>query len=171
MSPIKVGFVGLSTTGWAAKTLAPSLMQSSLRETYDIVAVSTSSEESAQKSANKYSKDIGHPIKAYHGDTSKIASDPDVDLVAIAVKTPYHKQLVMPVIEAKKDFFLEWPAGASLEETKAIAEAAHRQGVRSIIGLQGRHSTALRKVSLNILYTWIPNRFFYRRLKNCLRLA
>ncbi|KAF9555727.1 NAD(P)-binding protein [Agrocybe pediades] len=146
MTPIKIGFVGLSTTGWASNVLAPSLTHPDLKGVYDIVAVSTTSEASAQKSAEKYSTDVGHPIKAYHGDSSKIASDPDVDLVAVAVKTPYHKQLVMPVIEAKKDFFLEWPAGASLEETRAIAEAAHKQGVRSIIGLQGRHSATLRKV-------------------------
>ncbi|KAF4612285.1 hypothetical protein D9613_003918 [Agrocybe pediades] len=129
MSPIKIGFVGLSTTGCASTVLAPSLTHPDLKGEYDIVAVSTTSEASAQKSADKYSADVGHAIKAYHGDTSKIASDPDVDLVAVA-----------------KDFFLEWPAGASLEETRAIAEAAHKQGVRTIIGLQGRHSAALRKI-------------------------
>ncbi|KAF9555726.1 oxidoreductase [Agrocybe pediades] len=123
MSPIKIGFVGLSTTGWASTVLAPSLTHPDLKGEYDIVAVSTTSEASAQKSADKPRR-----------------------LVAVAVKTPYHKQLVMPVIEAKKDFFLEWPAGASLEETRAIAEAAHKQGVRTIIGLQGRHSATLRKI-------------------------
>jgi len=146
MFPIRVGFIGLSAKGWAADVLGPSLIQPSLKDTYDLVAVSTTSEASALASAEKYSKDVGHPIKAYFGDSSKIASDPDIDLVAVAVKVLYHKQIVLPVIEAKKDFFLEWPAGKSTEETKAIAEAARKHGVKSIIGLQGRHSAALLKV-------------------------
>ncbi|KAF9567152.1 NAD-binding Rossmann fold oxidoreductase [Agrocybe pediades] len=143
--PRKVGFIGLSNKGWASTALAPSLLHPRLQGAYDLVAVSTTSEASAQASAEKYSKDFGHPIKAYHGDSAKIASDPEVDLVAVAVKAPYHKQVILPVIEAKKDFFLEWPAGISTEETRAIAEAARKQGVRSIIGLQGRHSVALTK--------------------------
>ncbi|KAF9567150.1 NAD-binding Rossmann fold oxidoreductase [Agrocybe pediades] len=144
--PIKVGFVGLSDKGWAATALAPSLLHPRLQGAYDLVAVSTTSEASAQASAEKYSKDFGHPIKTYYGDSAKIASDPEVNLVAISVKAPYHKQVVLPVIEAKKDFFLEWPAGVTTEDTKAIAEAARKQGVRSIIGLQGRHSVAVTKV-------------------------
>ncbi|PPQ90952.1 hypothetical protein CVT25_008282 [Psilocybe cyanescens] len=145
---IKVGFVGLSATaGWAANTLAPALIQSSLRNKYDLIAVSTSSEASAKASAEKYSKEVGHPIKAYFGDASNIASDPDVDLVAVSVKAPYHKEIVLKVIEAKKDFFVEWPAGTSTKETEEIAAAARKQGVRSFIGLQGRHTGVIQKIA------------------------
>ncbi|PPQ79179.1 hypothetical protein CVT25_002801 [Psilocybe cyanescens] len=144
---IKVGFVGLSaTTGWAATTLAPALIQPNLRENYDLVAVSTTSEASAKASADKYSQDIGHPIAAYFGDASNIVSDPDVDLVAVSVKAPHHKEIVLKVIEAKKDFFVEWPAGTSTKETEEIAAAAHKQGVRSFVGLQGRHAVVIQKV-------------------------
>lgn len=142
---INVGFVGLSSAGWAANTLAPAITHSSLN-TYDLIALSTTSETSAQASAEKYSKELGHPVKAYFGDTSKIANDPDVNLVVISVKAPQHKQAVLPVIEAKKDFFIEWPAGASIEETEEIAAAARKQGVRTIVGLQGRHSYVSIKV-------------------------
>ncbi|PPQ82743.1 hypothetical protein CVT25_009297 [Psilocybe cyanescens] len=143
---IRVGFVGLSSTGWASTALAPSLIQSSLGGAYDIVAVSTTSEASAKASADKYSEWVGHPIKAYFGDASKISADENVDLVAVAVWAPHHKSVVMRAIEAKKDFFIEWPAGASLKETEEIAAAARKQGVRSIVGLQGRHSAVTRKV-------------------------
>jgi len=147
-TPIKVGFVGLSAQGWAADTLAPALLHPRLKGVYDLVAISTTSEASAQASANKYSEKVGHPIKAYHGDSSKIASDPDIDLVAVSVKAPLHKEVVIPIIEAKKNYFLEWPAGRSTEETKAIAEATRKNGVKSIIGLQGRHSSTILKVRL-----------------------
>ncbi|KAH9476876.1 Dehydrogenase aclE [Psilocybe cubensis] len=143
---IGVGFVGLSSTGWASTALAPSLIQPSLTGAYDIVAVSTTSEESAKKSAEKYSKWVGHPIKAYFGDASRISADSDVDLVAVAVAAPHHKSVVMRAIEATKDFFVEWPAGASLKDTEEMAEAARKSGVRSIVGLQGRHSMVTRKV-------------------------
>lgn len=144
---IKVGFVGLSATdGWAASALAPALLHPTLRGAYDLLAVSTTSEATAQASADKYSKDLDHPIKTYFGDTSKIASDPDVDIVAVAVKAMYHKKAVMPVIEAKKDFFIEWPAGTNTKETEEIAAAAKKQGVRSLVGLQGRHAVVITKV-------------------------
>ncbi|KAF8970687.1 NAD-binding Rossmann fold oxidoreductase [Flammula alnicola] len=116
-TPLKVGFVGLSTTGWASSVLGPSLIQPSLRDKYDLVAVSTTSEASAQASATKYAELVGHPIEAYYGDSSKIAADPDLDLIAVAVNAPFHKQVLLPIINAKKDFFVEWPAGSSLQDT------------------------------------------------------
>ncbi|KAF9483262.1 NAD-binding Rossmann fold oxidoreductase [Pholiota conissans] len=144
--PIKVGFIGLSTTGWAASALAPSLLQPSLQGKYNLVAVSTTSEGSAKASAEKYSTQTGHAVTAHHGDSSLISSNPNVELVAVSVKAPMHKQVVLPVIEKKRDFFIEWPAGRNLKETIEIAEAAHRQGVKSFVGLQARNSPVIQKV-------------------------
>ncbi|KJA21345.1 hypothetical protein HYPSUDRAFT_203107 [Hypholoma sublateritium FD-334 SS-4] len=144
--PIKVGFVGLSTIGWAATTLAPSLFQPSLQDKYKLVAVSTTSQESAEASAKKHAAQLGHTIKAYYGSTSQIAADPEVDLVVVSVKPWSQKAAVLPVIEQKKNFFLEWPVGRSLQETIEIAEAVHKYGVRSIVGLQGRQSPVVKKV-------------------------
>jgi len=145
MSSIKVGFVGLSAAGWASIALAPGLLQT---QKYTITAVSTTSEASAAASAKKYSEELGHTVKPFHGDTSQIASDADVDLVVVSVKAPVHKTAVMPVIEAGKNFFLEWPAGVGLEESSAIAEAARKKGLRTIVGLQGRHCPSVKKVML-----------------------
>ena len=148
-SPIRVGFVGLSATGWASTRLAPSLLQPSLQNKYKIVAVSTTSEASSTASAKKHSEQLGYTVKAYHGDTTHIASDTDVDLVVVSIKTPYHKPAVLPVIAQKKNFFLEWPAGRGLQETLEIAEAAHKQGVKSIVGLQARNSPVIKKVRMS----------------------
>ncbi|CAA7263470.1 unnamed protein product [Cyclocybe aegerita] len=142
--PIRVGFIGLSTSGWAADALAPSLI--SLKNDYDLVALSTSSEASAAVSAAKYSADVGHPITAYSGDTSKIANDPQHRPRRGLGQDPMHKQLLTPVIEAKKDFFIEWPAGRNLQETQEFAELARKNGVRSIVGLQGRSSRVVAKL-------------------------
>ncbi|KAK7462950.1 hypothetical protein VKT23_007531 [Stygiomarasmius scandens] len=142
MSPIKVGFVGLSTTGWASTALATPLLQN---DNYTLTAISTSSKESAETSAAKYSAITGHQVKAYYGGTDQIANDPNVDLVAVAVKAPLHKQLLTPVIEAGKDFFIEWPAGKNTEETIQFAETAKAKGLRSIVGAQGWQSPAVKK--------------------------
>lgn len=144
--PIKVGFIGLSAAGWASIALGPSLLNPKFSARYKLTAVSTTSAASASASAQEQSEKLGHEVKAYHGESSQIASDPDVDFVIVSVKAPSHKSTVLPVIAAKKDFFLEWPAGNGLAQSSEIAEAARKQGVRSIVGLQGRQSAAVKKV-------------------------
>jgi len=110
------------------------------------IAVSTTSSASASASAKKYSESVGHAVKPFHGNTSQIASDPDVDLVVIAVRAPAHKATLLPAIEAGKDVFVEWPAGVGLQEASSIAEAARKKGVRTMVGLQGRQAPAIKKV-------------------------
>ncbi|KZP11634.1 hypothetical protein FIBSPDRAFT_898884 [Athelia psychrophila] len=143
MSPIKVGVVGLSSTGWAASALAPGLLNA---PSFSLTAVSTTSAASAEASAQKYSALAGHPVKSFHGDASGIANDKDVDLVAVSVKAPAHRAVALAVIEAGKDVFIEWPAGANATETAEIAAAAKAKGVKSIVGLQGRQAPSVKKV-------------------------
>ena len=154
MSPIKVGFVGLSSSGWASIALAPGLLQHP--SLYKLTAVSTTSPASASESAKKYSEVVGHPVKPFFGDTSKIANDPDVDLVVVSVKAPAHRDALLPAIEAGKNVFVEWPGGLGLEGSSEIAEAARKKGVRTMIGLQGPHSPVVKKVRY-IWPRWIMN--------------
>ncbi|KAJ2917727.1 hypothetical protein MD484_g2685, partial [Candolleomyces efflorescens] len=144
--PLKVGFVGLSASGWASQVLGPALLDPEVQEHFKLVAVSTTKAESATASAQKYSELLKHEIKAYHGDASQIASDPDVDFVAVAVRAQSHKDIVKKVIEAGKPFFVEWPAGRNVEETREIAALAREKGVKSFVGLQGRQSNITQKV-------------------------
>ncbi|KAF9044073.1 NAD-binding Rossmann fold oxidoreductase [Panaeolus papilionaceus] len=144
--PIKTGFVGLSATGWAATSLGPALLQPSLKDTYKLTAISTSNADSAAAAVDKYTPLAGNTITPYHGSSATIAADENIDLVAISVKAPLHKSVVMPVIEKGKNFFLEWPAGTSLEETEAIRGAAKAKGLKSFVGLQGRTSGVIQRV-------------------------
>ena len=143
--PIRVGFIGLSTSGWAVNMLGPSLTQPSMRHLYDLVAVCTRSEASASASAEKQAKEVGHPVKAYH-EISSIVADPDIDLIVVSITAKDHKAAVLAAINAGKDFFIEWPAGGRIETTLEIAQAAREKGVKSIVGLQGRHSRFANKV-------------------------
>ncbi|EAU86469.1 NAD-binding Rossmann fold oxidoreductase [Coprinopsis cinerea okayama7 len=146
-SPLKVGVVGLSTKGWASVALGPSLVQPSLRDKYSLVAVSTTSEASAAASARKWSDETGNEVKAYHGDVSNLLSgEKDLDLVVVSVKAAYHKDALLPAIRAKKDVFVEWPAGKNAAETRELAAEANKAGVKALVGLQGRQSPVLAKV-------------------------
>ncbi|EJD49759.1 NAD(P)-binding protein [Auricularia subglabra TFB-10046 SS5] len=144
--PIRVGFVGLSAKGWASSALALVLFRELLKSVYILTAVSTTNATSAAGSAKKHSEAAGVPVKAFHGDTKQIARDLDVDLVALAIKTPAHAEAVRPVIEAGKDVFVEWPLGKSLAETVELAQLAKEKGVRTLVGLQSWQSPLVTKV-------------------------
>jgi predicted dehydrogenase len=76
-------------------------------------------------------------------DIHEMAAHPEVDLVAVVVRVPGHRDLVMAGIEAGKAVFCEWPLGASLAEAKEMAGAAKSKGVKSIVGLQARSDPTL----------------------------
>ena len=149
MSPIRIGFIGLSTQGWASLGLVQPLFHPLLASKYTLVALCTRSEASAAAAAKKYSELAGREVKAYHGEdgVSQLVHDPEVDMVAVSVKIPDHYTIVMQVIEAGKDLFVEWTPGNGYEETKKIAEAANAKGIRVLVGTQGYQSLAVKKVS------------------------
>ncbi|KAF7441309.1 transcription regulator gal80 [Pleurotus ostreatus] len=138
MAQIRVGFIGLSASGWAATALFPSLQAPSVRPSFVVTALCTSSAASA---AALYAAQIGSPITPYHGPhgAAQLAHDPRVDLVVVAVKAPAHS-------DAGKDVFVEWPAGAAREETVKMEERARAQGVRVMVGLQGRYSATAKVI-------------------------
>ncbi|KAK0482727.1 NAD-binding Rossmann fold oxidoreductase [Armillaria novae-zelandiae] len=142
--PLRIGFIGLSTKGWASTYLVPPLLAPPLSSHYKLLAVSTTNPASAEASAAKYSTP-STTIKAYHTAES-IASDPDLDIIAVSVRTPNHLENATKVIEAGKDLFIEWPAGRGMEETKFLAQLAKEKGIRSIVGLQARQNVTFRKV-------------------------
>ncbi|EEC00005.1 hypothetical protein MPER_00159, partial [Moniliophthora perniciosa FA553] len=86
------------------------------------------------------------PVKGYHGSTEQIANDPTVDMVAISIRTPGHVEATLPVLRAKKDLFIEWPAGNQLAGTTSIANAARESGVKTLVGFQTRQAAYVRKV-------------------------
>ena len=149
MAPIRIGFIGLSTQGWASATLVGPLFDPLLSSAYTLTALCTSTEVSAVTAAAKYTELAGHTVKAYYGDEGlrAIANDPEVDLVAVSVKVPSHYHAVMPAIEAGKDIFIEWPVGKNYEETVKIAQAAKEKGVRVLVGVQSVQNNAVRKAS------------------------
>lgn len=94
---IRVGIVGATVTpggsGWGAKAHVPALQA---LPGYELKAVCTAHEETARASAEKFGAEL-----PFH-DMNEMVAHPDVDLIAVVVRVPLHKQLVMAAIEANK---------------------------------------------------------------------
>ena len=87
---IRVGIIGASMrNGWGRDAHIPAL--SALPE-FEITAVSTSRQETADETAKHFG--IPHAF----ADPYKMVQHPDVDLVSICVRVPFHHQLGMAAI-------------------------------------------------------------------------
>lgn len=135
---IGVGIVGVTPgRSWATMSHIPALR--ALPE-YEIVAVANSNQASSQAAAAAL--DIPHA----YASAAELAQDSAVDLVAVTVKVPFHKQLVDAALDARKMVYCEWPLGNGLAEAKAMAARAKELGVRTAVGLQARSSPTIRYV-------------------------
>lgn len=135
---IRVGIVGATVTeggsGWGANAHVPALQA---LPNYELKAVCTAHEDTAKASAEKFGADL-----AFH-DMSEMVAHPDVDLITVVVRVPWHKDLVMAAIDAKKNVCCEWPLGAHLAEASEMADAAKAAGVASLVGLQAQSDPAV----------------------------
>ena len=123
---------------WASRSHLPYLQSTSL---YKITALQNSSKASAEAAAKEYSlNDV-----ATYADPSAIASDTNVDIVAVSVNVPEHYALTKPALEAGKDVFVEWPLACNLAEAEELTQLAKEKGVRTMIGLQARQNPSIVK--------------------------
>lgn len=128
----------ITFSSWASRSHLPYLQETSL---YKITALQNSSESSAEAAAKEYSlSDV-----ATYADPSAIASDPNVDIVAVSVNVPEHYALTKPALEAGKDVFVEWPLARNLAEAEELVQLAREKGVKTMIGLQARQSPSILK--------------------------
>ena len=135
---IRVGIVGATVTpggsGWGANAHVPALQA---LPNYELKAVCTAHKETARASAEKFGAEL-----AFH-DMGEMVAHPDVDLIAVVVRVPLHKQLVTAAIDAKKHVCCEWPLGAHLADATEMADSAKEAGVSSLVGLQAQSDPAV----------------------------
>jgi predicted dehydrogenase len=135
---IRVGIIGASTrNGWGRDAHIPAL--SALPE-FEITAVSTSRQETADETARHFG--IPHAF----ADPCKMVRHPDVDLVSICVRVPFHHQLGMAALNAGKHLYCEWPLAATTEQAKQMRDLAVHKGVHHMVGLQARGAPAFNRV-------------------------
>ncbi|MCF0056364.1 Gfo/Idh/MocA family oxidoreductase [Dyadobacter sp. CY356] len=124
---IGVGIIGANTTNWASKSHIPALK---LIPEFDLAAVSTTRMSTAKAAADQFG------ARYAFDNESDLVNCPDVDLVVIAVKVPYHYKLVKAAIEAGKMIYCEWPLGNGTTEAQHLASLAADRGLRTFTGLQ-----------------------------------
>jgi predicted dehydrogenase len=127
--PIRIGVIGATLArGWGTAAHLPAL---AALEEFEVTAVATTRLATARATAEAF----GIPLA--FADDDELASHPEVDAVAIAVKVPEHDRLIRSALAAGKHVFSEWPLGVDLGQAAALAKLAQASGVRHIVGLQG----------------------------------
>src|SRR5213592_3024260 len=134
-STLGVGIIGVSPhRGWAATAHIPGLRA---LPNYEIRALSMHSAESARTLGEVFG------VRGVFSDHEQMVTQPDIDVVAVTVKAPRHRELVEAALAAGKAVYCEWPLGRDLDDARAMAALAAEQGVRTAVGLQARHAPAI----------------------------
>src|SRR3954465_8010496 len=130
-----VGIMGVNASrGWGATAHVPALRQ---LPNYEVRALSARSAESARAAGKAFG------IEAVFSDHEQLVTQPDVDLVAVTVKVPQHRELVSAALTAGKAVYCEWPLGRDLDDARAMAALAAEHGARTIVGFQARQAPAI----------------------------
>src|SRR5256884_543368 len=134
-STLGVGIIGVSPIrGWAATAHIPALRA---LPNYEIRALSAHSAESARAAGEAFG------VSKVFADHEQLVTQADIDVVAVTVKVPHHRELVSAAIAAGKAVYCEWPLGRDLDDARAMAALAVRRGVRTVVGLQARQAPAI----------------------------
>jgi predicted dehydrogenase len=134
-SKLGVGIIGVNPAwGWAATAHIPALRA---LPNYEIRALSATSPQAARVAGEAFE------VAAVFSDHEELVAQPDVDVVAVTVKVPHHRELVSAALAAGKAVYCEWPLGQDLDDARAMAALAAAQGVRTVIGLQARQAPAI----------------------------
>src|SRR5436190_1788086 len=134
-STLGVGIIGVSPDrGWAATAHIPALRA---LPDYEIRALSAHSAESARAAGEAFG------VGAVFSDHEQLVTRSDIDVVAVTVKAPHHRELVSAALAAGKAVYCEWPLGRDLDEARSMAALACEQGARTVVGLQGRQAPAI----------------------------
>src|SRR5438876_144092 len=73
-------------------------------------------------------------VGAVFSDHEALVTRSDIDVVAVTVKVPHHRELVSAALAAGKAVYCEWPLGRDLEDARAMAELAAQRRVHSVVG-------------------------------------
>jgi len=134
-STLGVGIVGVSPVrGWATTAHIPALRA---LPNYEIRALSAHNAESARAAGEAFG------VNAVFSDHEQLMTRPDIDVVAVTVKVPHHRELVSAALAAGKAVYCEWPLGRDLDDARAMAALAAKQGVHTVVGLQARQAPAV----------------------------
>lgn len=127
---IRLGIIGANTQkGWAPRSHLPAIVAS---PEFELTAVCTTRQESADESAKKYGARLAFD------DYNKMLKHPEIDAVAVVLRVPSHYEPTVAALNEGKHVYTEWPLGRTTAEAIELAELAATKGVRTMVGLQAR---------------------------------
>ena len=83
------------------------------------------------EACERFARDFGGRI---HASVEALCADPEVDAIYVATPHQFHAQHAIAAARAGKHLLVEKPLAISLEEARAIAEAAEAAGVHVVVG-------------------------------------
>jgi predicted dehydrogenase len=134
-NPLRIGLIGASAKGgWARESHVPAILGTS---GMTLEAVATSHQASADEAAHAFG------ARRAFGDAKAMIHSPEIDVVAVSVRVPIHRELVVAALDAGKHVLSEWPLGTDVDDAAVMASAAQRTVKHVAIGLQARFSPAV----------------------------
>ncbi len=135
-APLRLGIAGANPErGWFRDAHFPALQRV---PGLAVHAVSARTQAIADAAAAAFGASTAY------ADSLALAADPEVDIIAVTVKVPEHRAIVLAALAAGKHVYCEWPLGRGVAEAEEMAESARAAGVHVAIGLQGGNSPAVR---------------------------
>ena len=132
MKKIRVGIIGANVNrGWGPRAHLPAILA---LPDFELTAVCTSRPETALESKEQFGAQF-----AFH-DYHEMVNHPEIDIVSVVVRVPFHHDMTIAALNAGKHVFTEWPLGANLLEAEAMADLARSKGVHTLVGMQRRCS-------------------------------
>ncbi|MEE8443012.1 MAG: Gfo/Idh/MocA family oxidoreductase, partial [Dehalococcoidia bacterium] len=117
---------------WGVRAIIPALK--ALSDQYELVAVCTAHQETAEESAKHFN--VPHAYWDYHRLLEEMS---DVDVVMVAVRPVLHHQVTMAALAAGKHVYCELPLGTSSQQAQEMHQLARAKGLRTGVGWQRVH--------------------------------
>jgi predicted dehydrogenase len=135
---LRVGIIGANVRyGWGSSAHIPALR---VIPGFEITAVCTSRQQTADETA----KHFGIPLA--FADVDELVRSPEVDLVSICVRVPFHYRMGMAALNSGKHLFCEWPLAATTEQARQMRDLAASKGLANMVGLQARGAPPINRL-------------------------
>jgi phthalate 4,5-cis-dihydrodiol dehydrogenase len=122
MKKLKIGVAGL---GRAFAVTSPAFCDPRV----ELVAAADPRREALEK----FKKDYGARVRVY-ATVEELCADPGIDVVYIATPHQFHAQQARLAAAKGKHLLVEKPMALSLDECRAMIDAAHKAGVQLVVG-------------------------------------
>ena len=132
--PIRTAVVGSTPRGFGDRAHLPALIASN---DFELLAVCTTNPTSAQEAAERWN------APRWYAGVESLVADSDIELVTIAVRPRFHREIAEQALAAGKAVYCEWPLGFNTDDAHLMQTAAKESSLPTAVSLQGRFAPVL----------------------------